>query len=601
MSHPALHALIEERATPWVAEHLARCPRCRVALRLHDDSVRPPPGAATAVAQQAMARTIATIAGQANATLSEGLTALSAAIHRDAGPDPASFVPLELLGRGPQGESWTASRRGERQIEVLKALSVAPDDPDAVRVRFARLQAARHDALARLRALARTDRWYVVREFVPGPGPIEWLLDAGPLATQSPAERIRGLVRPLVSAIARLHAVGLAHGAVSLGNVRLRLDGRPVLTDPLLAAAASLPGDWIGLGALLHELLAGAGPEVVPLPPTVPGDLAALIRILGDAPCDAAVLRHTLDLPGASLGSTDRYRDQGLLGRGGMSEIRRVFDPVLGRTLALKIGPPPDAPAIQHERFLAEAQASAQLQHPGVVAVHDLGRTPDGRTCFTMDVIRGDTLTQIVQKRRDEDPEWPLRRIVRGLVTVCETLAYAHSCGVLHRDLKPDNVMVGPFGEAYVLDWGIAKVLDGPIGTMVGPRVATVRQGQRAAPTEAGQIIGTPGFMAPEVARGGVADATARIDVYGVGALLYFVLAGRAPHRGASLDALLATVRAGTLADVVVVSREEGMPTPPAGLVAICRRAMSPRPDARPDRVRSVGQALDAWLAGDAP
>ena len=165
----------------------------------------------------------------------------------------------------------------------------------------------------------------------------------------------------------------------------------------------------------------------------------------------AQVLASLFDQATPTLG---RFEVRRLLGRGGMSEIRKVFDPVLGRTLALKIGPPAGAPQLLQERFLGEAQASAQLQHPGVVAVHDVGRTHDGRACFTMDVIRGDTLTAILA--RTGPAAWPLRRVIRGLISVCETLAYAHSCGVVHRDLKPDNVMFGPFGEVYVLDWGLA-------------------------------------------------------------------------------------------------------------------------------------------------
>mgnify|MGYP000409509703 CR=1 FL=1 len=599
MSHPALDDLVAARSTATIQAHLAACARCRVQLRLHDASERPPSGPETEQARLTLAATVVQIREETKQTLAVGLTGWQGPAAQLAplapGPDPSSFVPTEQLGSGPQGDCWLARRRGEGDQVVLKVLRGAPA-PHAIRSRFARLRAVHHPSLGRITSLAKRDSWYLVREFVPGMSPLDWLIAGDPLTTLDPPSRARRLIPPLVAGLARLHEVGLAHGAVSSGNVRVRTDGRPVLLDPLLTAPPGTPGDdWRQLGALLHSLLAGS--HSVPLPPTTPDDLAALIGYLRTDPTSAGVLRRAMELPPPLILSPDRFVDQGLLGRGGMSEIRKVFDPVLGRTLALKIGPPAGAPQLLQERFLGEAQASAQLQHPGVVAVHDVGRTHDGRACFTMDVIRGDTLTAILA--RTGPAAWPLRRVIRGLISVCETLAYAHSCGVVHRDLKPDNVMFGPFGEVYVLDWGIAKVVDEPTSaTVAGPRVATIRQGAAAEPTRPGQIVGTPAFMAPEIARGMASSVDARLDVYGVGALLYTALAGRPPHRARTVKNLLAAVGAGYLVDVMDAAGAGGR-TPPERLAAICRRAMAADSADRHPSVRALRDDLESWMATD--
>ncbi|HNH50763.1 MAG TPA: serine/threonine-protein kinase, partial [Myxococcota bacterium] len=170
-----------------------------------------------------------------------------------------------------------------------------------------------------------------------------------------------------------------------------------------------------------------------------------------------------------------RYQDQGLLGRGGTAEVRRVWDPLLGRSAAIKF-PLVPCPSDVIARFCAEAQVTAALQHPGVPPVYDLGELPDGRPYILMAEIKGQSLDQV-------GPRLPLRRKVDVFARLCEPVAFAHQRGIFHGDLKPTNVMMGAFGEVLVVDWGSASVQ-----------------------------AGTPAYLAPERARG--APASVATDIY---------------------------------------------------------------------------------------
>ncbi len=234
----------------------------------------------------------------------------------------------------------------------------------------------------------------------------------------------------------------------------------------------------------------------------------------------------------------ERYEDLGVLGAGGMGEVHRVRDTILGRTLAMKLLPVRGAGAAGFRaRFLAEARLAAGLAHPGIVPVHDCGATPDGGLWFTMDEVRGRSLGEVILAAHEDglDPS-ALRRLAGVFLRVCEAVAHAHRSGVLHRDLKPENVMVGDLGEVLVVDWGLARALGGsaeealPGGAAGGRRL-----------TRTGHVIGTPAYMPPEQARGLVAEVDQRSDVYALGAVLYEILDGRAPYRG-SARAVLARI-----------------------------------------------------------
>jgi serine/threonine-protein kinase len=291
-----------------------------------------------------------------------------------------------------------------------------------------------------------------------------------------------------------------------------------------------------------------------------------------------------------------RYERLGLLGTGGMGEVHRVRDHVLGRVLAMKtMASDLRARPEQVARFLAEAQLTAQLEHPGIVPVHDMGRLADGRVWFTMKEVRGRSLGDVIAEshRGGRGTGWTLRRLVDAFLRVCEALAYAHARGVIHRDLKPGNVLVGEHGEVLVVDWGLAGLVDGGLRD-VEP-VHTGRDGVDAFATRAGTVAGTPAYMAPEQARGETARIGPRSDVYALGSILYQILTGCAPYEGASaLDVVRAVVEGPPLP----VAERRGVSSVPSELAAVCERAMAREPDDRFADATSVAVAVAAWMDG---
>ena len=250
------------------------------------------------------------------------------------------------------------------------------------------------------------------------------------------------------------------------------------------------------------------------------------------------------------------------------------------------------------QRFLEEARIAGRLQHPGVVPVYTLGRLPDGRPYFTMKLVKGRTLAELLAERKQPTQDRP--RFLAIFEQVCQTLAYAHSKGVIHRDLKSSNVMVGAFGEVLVMDWGLAKVLPrdgafnvGPAPT--APAVSVIRTprgedseaGRDGSETQAGSVLGTPAYMAPEQACGEVEDVDRRADVFGLGAVLCEVLTGEPPFPGPSETALKKARRA-DLTDAF--ARLDGCEAD-ADLIALAKRCLAAKPEERP---RDAGETAAA-------
>jgi serine/threonine protein kinase len=231
-----------------------------------------------------------------------------------------------------------------------------------------------------------------------------------------------------------------------------------------------------------------------------------------------------------------RYELRGRVGRGGMGTVWRAFDRELGREVALKVMNGPDPRPGGEARLRTEAQVLARLEHPGLVPVHDLGTLADGRLFYAMKLVRGRRLDEHARDLHSSAAR------LRVFERICDAVAFAHAQGVIHRDLKPQNVMVGPFGEVLVLDWGVAKVLADPETAAAGPIPPSAHavDEDAATLTAAGTVLGTPGYMAPEQARGEAAVGVAA-DVYALGALLSF-LSGDAPPR--ALAAMVARARA---------------------------------------------------------
>ena len=270
--------------------------------------------------------------------------------------------------------------------------------------------------------------------------------------------------------------------------------------------------------------------------------------------------------------TSDRYTVVAEIGRGGMGSVYLARDETLGRDVAIKASNAVATSDVER-RVQDEARILASLEHPGVVPIHDVGRLADGRLFYVMQRVRGETLLARLPTLPD------LADRLRIFERICDPVAFAHAHGVIHRDLKPENVMLGAFGEVLVMDWGIAKVLGDGSGPVAGVAdVVTPAHGV----TDAGTVLGTRGFMAPEQASGAVGEVDARADVYGLGALLFTLLTGAVPP--AEADAAVAHIL-----------RHRAVPR---ALRAVCARALAPAPADRYADVRSLADDVARFRSG---
>ncbi|MCB9777244.1 MAG: SUMF1/EgtB/PvdO family nonheme iron enzyme [Alphaproteobacteria bacterium] len=353
---------------------------------------------------------------------------------------------------------------------------------------------------------------------------------------------------------------------------------------------------------------AGSGTRQIDLPDELPEDVTGAVPVAAPE-ADPAAFGHA---------NPDRYERMERLGMGGMGEVLRVRDRLLQRTMAMKLmRTGKDATPMRVARFIEEAQVAAQLHHPGIVPVHDLGRLPDGRLFFTMEEVRGLTLSQVIQavhQARGEVPAglpaagWTLRRLVDAFHRICETVGYAHARGVVHRDLKPDNAMLGSFGRVLVLDWGLARVGGrgpGPALDSLGgldsldsiepDDLRTARSGRDSLATRMGAVAGTPSYMAPEQAAGRTQDIGPHTDVWALGAILYEILAGRRAYQGRTALDTLELVCAGPPPK----PRGGALPVP-EGLWRLCQDAMTHPIAARLPDAGALADGVRRWLDGAA-
>jgi len=343
----------------------------------------------------------------------------------------------------------------------------------------------------------------------------------------------------------------------------------------------------------LHYSVA-AMPQSPPIAVTLPAHVAAMSTIpstdVAGAPPDA------LDEGGFG----GRYVVGTVLGEGGMGVVRTCVDHRIGRDVAIKSVKPSRAGTGDAARFLREACVQGQLEHPAIVPVYDLGRDPQGLLYFTMKRVRGVTFERIVDALRagesDAVRQFPRRKLLTAFASVCHAIDFVHAHGVVHRDLKPGNVMLGDYGEVYVLDWGLAKIVaegDRLSGEAGGPAVAAPT-GDSGALTVQGTRMGTPGYMSPEQARGEAVDA--RSDVYALGSLLFDLLALEPLHPSDSPQAAVDSTLAGIDARPSV--RAPHLDVPPE-LDAVCVRATAVDPGARFASVRDLVDAVERYLDGD--
>ncbi len=293
--------------------------------------------------------------------------------------------------------------------------------------------------------------------------------------------------------------------------------------------------------------------------------------------------------PARSFG---RYQRLDEVGQGGMAEVWRARDLDLDRDLAVKVLKERWRGQSELERrFREEARITGQLQHPGIPPVHEVGRLPDGRPFFAMKLIQGRTLDELLRERPPDTRDLPRFLAVFG--QVAQTLAYAHSRGVIHRDLKPANVMVGAFGEVQVMDWGLAKVPRGG-GPTALPSLTWADREVRPHDTQVGTVLGTPAYMAPEQARGEVDGLDERADVFGLGAILCVILCGQPPYRGTSAAAVQAQAAAGELGEALALLDACGAD---AELVRLAQGCLAPEKKDRPRDAGVVAQRVTAHLA----
>lgn len=288
----------------------------------------------------------------------------------------------------------------------------------------------------------------------------------------------------------------------------------------------------------------------------------------------------------------ERYRDVKRLGGGGMGEVRLTRDISLRRNVAMKVLATDTARSpMMVQTFVEEARTIAQLDHPHIPPVYELGADEHGVAFFTMKVVKGTTLWEKLRKR-DAPPGSPdrLREGVEILVKICDALAFAHARGVIHRDLKSDNIMLGEFGEVYLMDWGLAKVMRERATTTVDiPRPEDTPLGRTVE-----TIVGTPAYMAPELAVKG-AHVDERADVFGVGAVLYEIVTGRYPFPGSDESLVLEAVRACDF-----VPPQEAAPNVfiPKQIVNVIMKAMARDPSERYACANDVKRDLQRFLQG---
>ncbi|HZZ79715.1 MAG TPA: serine/threonine-protein kinase, partial [Gemmataceae bacterium] len=343
----------------------------------------------------------------------------------------------------------------------------------------------------------------------------------------------------------------------------------------------SVPGECAGrktscptCKSALTVPMAGASAAYVPPPGQLKGTQSSLARagveggvtIAGDFATAEALSVHNL-IDGRAAGGA-RYFVEGELARGGMGAVMRAVDCDIRREVAVKylLDQSDDKKKI---RFVEEAQITGQLEHPNIVPIHELGVDAEKRIFFSMKMVKGRSLADIVKALRDGETDaakaFSLSKLLAIFVNICNALAYAHARGVVHRDLKPANIMVGDFGEVYVMDWGLAKVLRTagtktgnapvlavpvattaeafdfsavPMATPLSPndsartsgsgKVVTSRDSETDL-TQAGSVLGTPVYMPPEQAAGKLDQIDERSDIYSLGAILYELLAWQPP------------------------------------------------------------------------
>jgi serine/threonine-protein kinase len=306
---------------------------------------------------------------------------------------------------------------------------------------------------------------------------------------------------------------------------------------------------------------------------------------------------------GTATSEGQRFRILRPHARGGLGAVFVALDSELHREVALKqiLDQHADDP-ISRQRFLIEAEITGGLEHPGIVPVYGLGTYGDGRPYYAMRFIKGDSLKDAIERFHADASvkadvgrrSLELRKLLLRFLDVCNAIEYAHSRGVLHRDLKPGNIIVGKHGETLVVDWGLAKPLGRAEPGDAGERTLMPSSASGSASTLPGSTLGTPAYLSPEQARGELERLGPHSDVYSLGATLYYLLTGRLPFEGEDVGALLGRVQRGEFPR----PRQLDPALDPA-LEAVCLKAMALQPGDRYGSCRSLAVDVERWMADE--
>jgi serine/threonine protein kinase len=312
--------------------------------------------------------------------------------------------------------------------------------------------------------------------------------------------------------------------------------------------------------------------------------------------------RAPQDLPGMTPG--DRFDVQQVLAQGGLGVVFLARDREIDRTVALKqIKSQWADDADARARFLLEARVTGRLEHPGVAPVYALGADETGRPFYAMRLIRGESLLEVIDRfhrglsYRDHGKRMSeLRKLLLRFLDVCNAIDYAHSKGVIHRDVKPSNIMLGKYGETLVVDWGLAKVIGSDEDVALTTRMAPEAMGEGgAASTRLGTAIGTPAYMSPEQAAGRVHELGPATDVYSLGATLFHLLTGNLPHAvEEDVGVMMSKIEHGP-----VRRPRQDAPWLPRPLESICLKALAPSPAKRYVSARALADDIQRWLADE--